>query len=566
MRHTFFVFFLFLFFTPSAFAQNTDIVINEIMYNPVPSDTYNEWIELYNNGTDSVSLENWKLCDKEIHSGYIDRDRDGALYRNASIIIPPGGYALITDGSSGTEVYDNFTVSETALALHVDAASICTGLTNTDGKPIELTDSSGTLIEIITYNPSLGASGNGKSLERNSTGWFESLTNGGTPGWENSIITTLVPEQNETEPDEPVVPENETIVENITENETLPEETIEEIVTETPLGSAKITILSKPPSMHFGDYAPLHANFFSGDSEFSEARIVAYVFSPHWISRDLSRDEETIRSAPYSTGVAAAMHNIDINTTTTVLLPIFLKCNEDEKYTEGDYILRVRLYKNEGSWTSVTETDTTLSVLGKNPLCEKEIVYVDVPTECETEEVVPEIKNEEELELLFDVPDVVYPDEPFTANITIKNQGGATMLVEVYSYLHSHTKLLSYGFDGENWGKMWSSNAVKIELAQNESKNIGLRNVVKNTTNLEAHTYKIIVKDMSTSKNLKEEIVLVHVEKKPETNKTLAVKNTESIIEDTNEELPETISGHTITTTPKQSIVKRFLGWLENIF
>ncbi|MCK5333636.1 MAG: hypothetical protein KAJ24_03920, partial [Candidatus Aenigmarchaeota archaeon] len=111
-----------------------------------------------------------------------------------------------------------------------------------------------------------------------------------------------------------------------------------------------------------------------------------------------------------------------------------------------------------------------------------------------------------------------------------------------------------------------SSNAVKIELAQNESKNIGLRNVVKNTTNLEAHTYKIIVKDMSTSKNLKEEIVLVHVEKKPETNKTLAVKNTESIIEDTNEELPETISGHTITTTPKQSIVKRFLGWLENIF
>ncbi len=565
MKHTFFVFFLFLFFTPSAFAQNTDVIINEIMYEPVPDDNYNEWIELYNNGTGSVSLENWKLCDKEILSGYIDRDRDGALYMNASILIPPGGYALITDGGSGTEVYDNFTVSETALALHVDAGTICGRLTNDEGKPIELTDSSGALIEIITYDPSIGASGNGKSLERNSTGWFESLTNGGTPGWENSIITA--PEQNETEP---AVPETETLVENITENETIPEEIIEEVtettITEMPLGSAKITILSKPDSMHFGDYAPLHASFFSGDSEFSEARIVAYVFSPHWISRDLSRDEKTIRSAPYSTGVAAAMHNIGTNTTTTALLPIFLKCNEDEKYTEGDYILRVRLYKNDGSWTSVTETDTTLSVLGKNPLCEKEIVCIDVPTECETEEAAPEIKNEEELELLFDIPDVVYPDEPFTANITLKNQGSSTMLIEVYSYLHSHAKLLSYGFDGETWGKMWSSNAVKIELAQNETKNISLRNVVKNTTSLEAHTYKIIVKDMSTSENLKEEIVLVRVEKKPETNKTVVVETAVNLIEDTEEEIQETISGHVITTEPKQSLVKRFFGWLENIF
>lgn len=564
MRHIFFVFFLVLFFSSPAFAQNEDVAINEIMYNPVPSDTYNEWIELYNGGTDNISLENWKLCDKEILSGYIDRT--GTQYMNASLIIPPGGYALITDGNSGTEVYENFNVSKSATAMHVDAASICTGLTNTDGKPIELTDSTGALIEIITYDPSIGASGNGMSLERNSTGWFESLADGGTPGRENSINISLAPAENETEPDEPTAPINETIVENITENETLPEETIEEIVTETPLGSAKITILSKPNSMHFGDYAPLHASFFSGDSEFSEARIVAYIFSPHWISRDLSRDEDTLRSAPYSTGVAAAMHNLGINTTTTVILPIFLKCNEDEKYAEGEYVLRVRLYKNDGSWTSVTETDTTISVSGKNPLCEKEIVYVDVPTECETIEVAPKIKNEEEFELLFDVPKIVYPDEPFTANITLKNQGSSTMLVEVYSYLHSHAKLLSYGFDGDTWGKTWSSNAVKIELAQNESKNISLRNVVKNTTSPEVHTYKILVKDVGTSKSLKEEIVLVRVEKKPEPNKTVVAEINVNLAEDTIEEQSETISGHAIATEPKQSLVKRFFGWLENIF
>ncbi len=559
-------FFLVMFFSSSAFAQNADIIINEIMYDPLPSDTYNEWIEIYNNGTDSVSLESWKLCDKEILSGYIDRDRGGALYLNASIIIPPGGYALITDGGSGTEVYDNFTVSETALALHVDAGTICGPLTNDNGKPLELMDSLGILIENITYNPSIGASGNGKSLERNSTGWFESIVEGGTPGWENNISIPLVPEQNESEPDEPAVQENETVVDDITENETIPEESAEEIVTETPLGSTEITILSAPASMHFGDYTSLHVSFFSGDSEFSEARIVAYVFSPHWISRDLSRDEETIRSAPYSTGIAAAMHNIGINTTTTAILPIFLKCNEDEKYTEGEYVLRVRLYRNEGSWASVTETDTTLSVSGKNPLCEKEIVYVNVPTECETEEDTPEIKDEEESGFSFDVPEVVYLDENFSTNIIIKNTGNETIFIKTYSYLYDGAKRLSYGFNGEDWGKTWDANAVQIELAENEIKNISLLNLVKNATSLEVHTYKIIVKDVGTSKNLEEEIVLIRVEKKPETNKTVVVETTANLIDDTEEEIQETISGHAITTEPKPSIIKRFFGWLENIF
>ncbi len=556
--------FFLIMFSSSAFAQNTDIIINEIMYNPVPSDTYNEWIELYNNGTDSVSLESWSLCGKSILSGYVDRN--GTLHMSISLIIPPKGYALITDGGSGTEVYDNFNINESAAAMHVDAASICASLTNTDGKPIELKDSSGTLIEIITYDPSIGASGNGKSLERNTTGWFESLADGGTPGWKNSISTTLVPEQNESEPEEPDVQENETVVDNIPENETVPEEDLEEMMVETPLGSAEITILSAPSSMHFGDYAPMHVSFFSGESEFSEARIVAYVFSPHWISRELSRDEETIRSAPYSTGVAAAMHNIGINTTTTVILPIFLKCNEDEKYTEGHYVLRVRLYKNEGSWTSVTETDITLSVSGKNPLCEKEIVYVNVTTECEAKETAPEVKDDDELEFSFGVPEVVYLDENFSTNIMIRNARNETIFVEAYSYLYDGAKRLSYGFDGEAWGKTWGANAVQIELAQNEAKNISLLNLVKNATSLEVHTYKIIVKDLGTSKNLKEEIVLVRVEKKPETNKTVVAETAGNLVDDTEEEIPETVSGHAITAEPKPSIIKRFFGWLENIF
>ncbi len=163
------------------------ITINEVMYNPVQNDNYNEWIEVYNPSGNSIDITTgWTLCNDRILAGYIDRN--GNIYNYINSTIPANGYAVITDGNSGTDVYSNFNVSSSAIALHVDANSLCGGLTNTGGTII--LKNSSRIVDSVTYSNSWGANGNGNSLERTESGnWAESLNIGGTPGYQNSVYS-----------------------------------------------------------------------------------------------------------------------------------------------------------------------------------------------------------------------------------------------------------------------------------------------------------------------------------------------------------------------------------------
>jgi hypothetical protein len=179
---------------------NADVVINEIMYNPEDEwegseDYYNEWIEIYNNGTEDVNLTGWTLCGKEILSGYLNRaDKD--IYLSTTMILEPNQYAIISDGGTkdtrGTEVYDNFNVSKYSIALHVNWETLCGGLSNSNNQTIFLNNNNGGLIETMTYNPVWA--NEGYSIERINTyldnyedNWNSSLIEGGTPGRQNSI-------------------------------------------------------------------------------------------------------------------------------------------------------------------------------------------------------------------------------------------------------------------------------------------------------------------------------------------------------------------------------------------
>jgi|SRR3989344_4528199 len=162
------------------------LVINEIMYAPVQSDSYNEWIELYNSGSDSVDLSNLLICGKEIVSGYI-KHSDGSLNIDNGLTLSAGGFALITDGGSGTDVYTNFSVNSSALAIHTASFSeICSGLSNS-GKTITL---SGPSSDSVIYASSQGANGDGNSLQKISDSWVSAIS---TPGATNEIVTTPSP-------------------------------------------------------------------------------------------------------------------------------------------------------------------------------------------------------------------------------------------------------------------------------------------------------------------------------------------------------------------------------------
>lgn len=138
------------------------VVINEIMYDPTQNENYNEWIELYNPTASDINLTGWTICGKELLAGYINYT-DSQTYSNTTLILNSSSYAIVTDGGSGTKVYDNFNVINESLALHVDAASIC-GVLSNSGKTIFLNMSNGILSHNITYDPSVGGDGNNKTL------------------------------------------------------------------------------------------------------------------------------------------------------------------------------------------------------------------------------------------------------------------------------------------------------------------------------------------------------------------------------------------------------------------
>jgi hypothetical protein len=192
----FFIFILSIIFIPSIVSG--EIIFNEIMYNPSQcSDNYCEWIELYNGGLSSVNLSDWKLCSKPLFSGAIIHNSGNLILDNPGII-PPKSYAMITDGNSGTDVYDYFNVSNNSLAFHVGAASLCNGLTDSS-KTIILTDGNGATIDSVNYFDFWGADGNNHSLELIGGGIFkESNKSFGTPGYKNSIMTSTNKSDNKT--------------------------------------------------------------------------------------------------------------------------------------------------------------------------------------------------------------------------------------------------------------------------------------------------------------------------------------------------------------------------------
>ena len=163
---------------------SAEVIINEIMYNPDQcSDSYCEWIEIYNNGTSPLDLTNYTLCSDSLLKGYIHTNLSTLL--NTTFILNVSSYALITDGSSGTGVYDNFSVNANSLALHVDAASLCGGLTATSVMNI----SNETYTQSVNYTSFAtlfpGTNNQGKTLIWYKNNWTESALENGTPGASN---------------------------------------------------------------------------------------------------------------------------------------------------------------------------------------------------------------------------------------------------------------------------------------------------------------------------------------------------------------------------------------------
>ncbi len=165
------------------FAQTgSDIVLSEIMFNPVSGN--NEFIELYNAGTEAVDLNGFKI---KYYTSAAD------VITGSSTILAPGTFAVIFEGDYVLEsgIYNSL-IPPSALILKIsDNAFGSSGMANTTGRQISLLNNSDDTLAVYTYSANNTSSFSDEKIILNKddseSNWTNSLVPNGTPGFRNSV-------------------------------------------------------------------------------------------------------------------------------------------------------------------------------------------------------------------------------------------------------------------------------------------------------------------------------------------------------------------------------------------
>ena len=166
---------------------SAQIILTEVMFNPIGPENSDEFIEIYNLGNQAVDLSGWQIGDSSGFDFLSDVDGGG-------LILHAGQYGLILDPdyfANGSTTYDSL-ISPEALLLTIDGSTLGSGgLSNSTPETIMLIDAALDTVQQYRYtiNNDAGHSDEKRVLsEDNSPGnWGNSLFINGTPGFTNSI-------------------------------------------------------------------------------------------------------------------------------------------------------------------------------------------------------------------------------------------------------------------------------------------------------------------------------------------------------------------------------------------
>lgn len=168
-----------------AMTARSAVIISEVLFNEVGSDTTGEWIEIYNTGTVSVDLTDWKIGDEETSGG--TGDTEGMFRFPAGSSIGPGAVQVIAVSAARfstvygfTPTYEIGTGGDTPvvpnLTVHTPwdpetAATNTISMSNSNDQ-ILLLDPTDVLIDAANwgntfqFNPGLGTALDGQSYFR----------------------------------------------------------------------------------------------------------------------------------------------------------------------------------------------------------------------------------------------------------------------------------------------------------------------------------------------------------------------------------------------------------------
>jgi len=356
---------------PSSYA----VIITEIMYNPQQDENFNEYVEIYNPSNTTINLTEFLICDKTLSLGYID-NQTGDLNKNTTFILPSHKYALITDGGSGTQVYQNFNVSNQSLAFHVNAGSLCDyGLSNTNDTII-IKNSTHT-VETMTYNDSLGADGNGLSLQLINGSFCQGFP---TPGEDNSYCIL-----------------------------------------------SPITITNAPSTAKFGDFKLLHLDFNTSHYIYNSTTLLVF-----------GRPKQIICNLA-GTGITAGQHDSETtlhlshllpDATYPLAVPFFIKPNCNDYYGTGYYNYTLRMFDPDNE--KYLDYPLAIRITGKNNLLcpdnDNDNSNNNYRESTQKDNLIFEIQSYESL---------VKTGKNITTTAYIKNTENQPQEFSIYSYIHS---------------------------------------------------------------------------------------------------------------------------------
>ncbi|MEK9185734.1 MAG: lamin tail domain-containing protein, partial [Patescibacteria group bacterium] len=181
-----FIVLLSVFFQPAPSNAAGEVLISEIMYDLSGSDTDREWVEIYNSGSEPVTIVDgsgdgsWRFNDGSNHVLSLVQ---------GSLTLAPGGVAVIVSTSTAFLV-DHLGFSGTLIDTSMS-------LNNTSDTLKLSSDKGVTFFSEVTYQNAWGGNGDGKSLEKISlsggneqSNWSPSTIDGGTPGSVGGLSTS----------------------------------------------------------------------------------------------------------------------------------------------------------------------------------------------------------------------------------------------------------------------------------------------------------------------------------------------------------------------------------------
>ncbi len=149
------------------FVCSASFEITEVMYNPVGTDTKQEWIEVRNSGESPVDISDYFVQMNGLTSTY------HSFTPEYGGMVGPGEYAVIVQ-----DIQTFRTAYPAVTATVID--STWSDLTNTTGKVIVLNNGQKEPLSQYQYDPTIGGANTGTSLQKSASGvWIEALP---TPG------------------------------------------------------------------------------------------------------------------------------------------------------------------------------------------------------------------------------------------------------------------------------------------------------------------------------------------------------------------------------------------------